>query len=1012
MQIEELLSTPNKNQTGSIPFQTAVSEDITTKTSKEANEPLRDIKIKQPFYHANDIKEETAAQKIESDLSHGGSAKEMKERMALAAASMTSQDFSKMEEDGLSPMDLEEDKMVTIADKIRLQLAKAGVDVSMIGGISEAAIQDAGGDGVQAVAMENAIARQKISEIDKLSEDAKRFLVREGLEPTIKNIYQASYSTSSKYDMPPREQVLDSAQINALNEQIETVIKASGIEINDTSTKMAKALLKEGIPLTSQTLSYYHALSTEDLLLSSEQIESQIREAVAEGRAPEEAYLLKGYSLTDIAVKTKDIIDTASDNDLQRLVENKKPLTAQNLAQASTYPATGSLTEETPEAISAKRLLEETRLYMSVQANITLMRQGISIQTTPLSELVDRLKMQEASMYQLLVDEPENSLAVKTQSVLFDRVDNILKTLPQMPVAALGMTVTEPKATLERIYENAQDLSAKYKQANERYETMQTEVRRDLGDSIKKAFRNIEDILSDLEVEPTESNKRAVRILGYNRLDITKENVAKMRQNDALMQRVLKNMTPAVVAKMIKEGKNPLDLSLEELNQTIEETRDKADGKYDAKEYAKFLWKADRAGDLSAEERESFIGIYRLLHQVEKSDGAVIGHLLHQGAELTMRNMMMAIRTAKNEHKETVVDDSFGFVSDYKKEDLSITQQVEMAFQTARTKDAMEASSPEGYAHVGGEDAIMAMTPDELASALEEAGIDSMQDDYEKEQFTKMQRAIQSQEQVYQVLKQYDIPVTPTNLEAMQSFYMDRNGMFKHLFDRKVFSKQTEDVDFDNIDLDAIMADIIHDFGEAVKTPTDMAKAQQKLEETAVNVMKSMMVERSVGSFDINGMRVAVTQIQMMGKISRQTENYSVPIIVADEHGTLSLKIVRGDKEDKGMVDIAFDMEKTGAVNATFRYEAQGVRGTVSCQVPQTRELIERSKELFEQTIEDATGLKAQLSFGQSESVNAMDVYRQPNAGTVEASEQSPIQTSVLYGIARSFIDTIGQISF
>ena len=43
----------------------------------------------------------------------------------------------------------------------------------------------------------------------------------------------------------------------------------------------------------------------------------------------------------------------------------------------------------------------------------------------------------------------------------------------------------------------------------ERYETLMTAPRRDLGDSIRKAFSNVDDILTDMSLDKTLENQRA-----------------------------------------------------------------------------------------------------------------------------------------------------------------------------------------------------------------------------------------------------------------------------------------------------------------------------------------------------------------------------------------------------------------------------------------------------------------------------------------------------------------------
>lgn len=68
-------------------------------------------------------------------------------------------------------------------------------------------------------------------------------------------------------------------------------------------------------------------------------------------------------------------------------------------------------------------------------------------------------------------------------------------------------------------------------------------------------------------------------------------------------------------------------------------------------------------GGNSQEERASYIGTYRLIHQVEQSDGAAVGALVNQGADITMRNLMMAVRSERRSGKmDYSVDESFGKV--------------------------------------------------------------------------------------------------------------------------------------------------------------------------------------------------------------------------------------------------------------------------------------------------------------------------------------------------------------
>ena len=56
----------------------------------------------------------------------------------------------------------------------------------------------------------------------------------------------------------------------------------------------------------------------------------------------------------------------------------------------------------------------------------------------------------------------------------------------------------------------------------------------------------------------------------YNQLEITEESITTMKAADERVQRTFSNLTPAAVRELIRQGNNPLDMPLEELNATVE----------------------------------------------------------------------------------------------------------------------------------------------------------------------------------------------------------------------------------------------------------------------------------------------------------------------------------------------------------------------------------------------------------------------------------------------------------
>ena len=145
-------------------------------------------------------------------------------------------------------------------------------------------------------------------------------------------------------------------------------------------------------------------------------------EAMAEGKRPGDAVLLAGYSNMERATQAAEVIEQTSDQDVWNVVEKGVPLSIESLkaAQNSAKQQEGTDNQGQPQKgnsplpeyakedlafIKARRQLEEIRLVMTAQANYSLLKQGIAIETQPLEELVEQLKTQENAYYTSLLSQ-------------------------------------------------------------------------------------------------------------------------------------------------------------------------------------------------------------------------------------------------------------------------------------------------------------------------------------------------------------------------------------------------------------------------------------------------------------------------------------------------------------------------------------------------------------------------------------------------------------------------------
>lgn len=1027
-------------QTGAVEEKNGIqlfADAVKTESSKKAT-GTTSFQAKEVTY-LNPAKEEKKTIIDEIEQSGSMDAGERKAQMAVLAEATSPEDYKKMQEEGFSLDDTTSNKIVTVTDKIKAQLAKAGVDISAFGddldfeqlaqitGSPELAAQIADSLREADLPLTDDNFKQIAETVDmadslsSLDDGAVKYLIDNQLEPTVQNIYFARHSASAGY-MPAEQQ-----DISSFLPQVKNVIASAGLEVNDDTIATSKWMLENDIPLTKENLTYAQALRQTELTTSAENVAALAAEAVSEGKSAQDAVILSGYTWMEQAQNAVDTVENATDEDLVYIVEKGLPLTLDSLREAATnrvsgstvQDADGNYTQKGQQLLTARRQLEEIRLAMTAEANYRLLKQGISIDTEPLVKLVEQLKDQENEYYRnLLMSEGVD--ATKEQVELFGEVDKKVTDMRYVPAYVLGMKDADV-STINGVHEAGTELKTSFEKASRQYETLMTAPRADLGDSIQKAFRNVDDILNDLGMELTDENRRAVRILGYNSIDITQDSVLTMKAADEEVQRVFKNMTPAVVTQMIKRGINPLEMDFTSLNQEAESIKSEELGGEDNRKFSEYLWKMEQNHEISEEERSSYIGIYRLIRQVENTDGAAIGALIQQGAPLTMKNLLTAVRSEKRSSKmDYSVDYNFEGVSGTSK-GSSITDQIEAAYQNNCLKDASELLTPERAKVLFEQDMEWEnMTPEELKAVLTQAGEQadesSIDADYAKEQLAQLEQAANADESIYRILDKYDIPNTVSNVLAMESMLNQRNQMF-----RKIFGSSTSDHNGDDQvdaeDLEAIKQELLEEFGEAVSEPADMAVAQEKLGELAENVMKTMINSDHVTSLDVRDMKMLSAQLSVNSILAKE-EQYAVPVMVNDELMNVSVKIVRG-VDKKGIVDIMMESELRGKIAATFQAKEDGIHGLIATDSEETAELFKGQTQDLSDLLggenDDVTELHCahipdldlnHFSMGAF-GVDAKEETQLSDSQKAENRDTYRVQTSRLYGIAEHFIKAV-----
>ena len=940
-----------------------------------------------------------------------------KNQMIVLSNTTSSEDLEEMSKDGFSALDADSHTIITVTDKIKAVLAKAGVDISIygdsldVGELEEitgsrtlanqivGALKEADLPTTKENIEDTAKAYQATEELPVLDESAKEYLLKNEWDPTIKNLYMAAHSGVTS----GREEKLD---FSGMEKQLEQVIKNAGLELNQESKENCKWLLKNGIPLTVSNLKYLDRLNRlSDKLASKDGVDMQevlgrIMEAITDGKRPMEALLMEGFSFEDKAQASYDTVMNTKDCDIAYCVEQEMVVSIQNLQMAmgnrqNVEDDSLSVSIEMSTNISfvtAKRQLEETRLAMTVEANYALFKRGISIDTKPLEQVVEQLKGLEDQYYKDLMHQAGVETSEENVSI-FKKTTTYVEELKFQPAYAL--TLGSAEENIQNLHQTGSAVKATMEAAMQSYETMWTAPRADMGDSIHKAFGNVDAILEDLELEKSQMNQRAVRILAYNQTEITVENITKIKDVDMELQKLFRNLTPANTLELIRQGDNPLEMDIQQLNNIVENMQNEND---ENEKFSKYLWKLEKNQEISAEERESYIGIYRLIGQVEKTDGAAIGALLNQGADITMKNLLTAMRSAKK-GMNYAVDDNFAGV-ERKNKGPRIDKQIMAAFQTNCIKEVKEMLSPEKFTDINEWEN---MTPEELLEHLKDVQSEEsvmLEKQYYSEMASEYTSVLEASDEVYAFLEKYDQKNSVHNVLAAKRLLDNPSNVFDTLF-----GTEGKSVDYQKI-IEDLKNQIMEKFGEAVKTPQEMAEAEATLAEIAEKVMQTMIIENEpVSAKDLRDLRLMNQQFFLCNERAKE-ESFLVPVQTGDSVTGVNLKIVRG-KENKGLVDIFFRGALMEKVAASFEAKENGISGVIATTDEETRKLFAENLELFAQKMNKDAQEPMDITVTKVDDLSAWQFEKKTLS---ETGEKSPVQTKRLYHIAESFIQTLSDL--
>lgn len=888
--------------------------------------------------------------------------------MTLMSHTMSEEDFQKLAEEGFRFASLEPEEAVTIVDKIKAELVRSGKQiVGYTDDLDMDTLAAAVGSDALARALSNSFqeadipfTKENVAAVEKAwnmacglnrpTEGAYQYMVDNEMEPELWNFYLAQNSGADSIGKGAGASSadLDFLEDEKMQAQIDRMLEQAEYEVNEENRQSARWLLARRLPLTAGNLERLYQLRKTEIPVTAEAFAEAAANALAEGRDPIYADLSPKDDAGTIYQKAAEVLEFYSAK-------------YESLETFGDDPAKLQEWLEQQGNLDARRQLEEIRLRMTAEVNVKLLKSGFAIDTAPMEQLIEALRHAQKEVAESYF--PGDAGAVSKYEN-WNETNRVVGDLPTLPAQLLGTVRmgdagSESATVLEKFHAEGVVLRQTYERAGESYEALMTVPRADLGDSMSKAFGNVEELVQELGLKPEEEVFRAVRILGYNHMEITKENVDRVREADAQVQTLIGKMTPAATLQMIRDGINPLESSFEELNgyfDSLPESFREA-----SESYSRYLYGLEQNHQITEQERESYIGMYRLLRQIEKKDGAVIGSVVNTRAELQFSNLLSAVRSGKFRHMDVRASDELGV----------------------------------------------------LRTLVREAGASSIseqiQQSYAREGLAQLRRLAETDAGTVAMLQRGEMPLSAENLLAAQDLIKDFGSPFKLL--RSKAEKLRGEIESGGGVWKG--AGLLSRGEELWESLSDRESFRENYDAMLTDLQaeaETLALDHAETSLDVRGLQSAHIQLGIMGGLAH-SEEYILSMYVGEEPAAVHLTFEKGTAE-KGGIHIEVTAGENTHLEAHLQVKNHRVEGFLLGKTTEEVRKLQEASDIFYNLVNKNASLDLEattlpvVSRGNINMTGTSESGSQGEDPSVQDRSSSP-ENGTLYRVAKLFLQAI-----
>lgn len=801
------------------------------------------------------------------------------------------------------------------------------------------------------------------------------YLLRNNLALNKDNLYKAHYSGSRLNSNSIENKVFED-----MLPQIERVIEQAGYEADAVGLEGAKTLIANDIPVTADTMRAYMEFQRyagksvngleafEDIgdfaVLKADKLYKDVRN-------------ISLRAVYDMAAEGRSVTIAAAVRYMDRNGYGNEDGNAADPDRNWNVPTD----DRNLQALTAMRRMEEIRLSMTHEAAGRLIKLDINIDTRELSKVVAELKSMERG---LVSDSLRNAGLVPSEDNIniYRELGEKVSALAEAPAEILAAPLKGAAFTVNRLYmfseaygEEGDTVSEEesvwskipadakgFETVRRSYEAVGTAPRRDMGDSINKAFANVDDILRELDLDVGYENQRAVRILGYNSMEITAENIEEIVYYDRQVNDLMDVFYPEAVLGMIKDGINPLDVPIDELNNAIRERNYNA-GVTEAGNFAAYLRDMESMGEVSPEERESYIGIYRMMDKLAKSGDREAGWIFANSGRLTVRNLISAMRSRRASGIDIAVNEDFGMLESAGEYGKRIDEQISSAFDIFKAAD------------------------ENVEAFMQQNRIEQTMVNY-----AAADRMVNSAGGIYQLV---------SDIMSKMKF---STGIKQDMVDEETGNMSDSLMGEDISVLESFRPESIL---ESLRGSGEMSYKYEDLRNQLTQLMYGAGAEGKLSSMDMSVIRTINAGFNILSRMA-QNDRYQVPVETEQGIKVMNLTVKHGDGK-RGTIELGITGDAMGEVSAVIRADKDGIlTGFVAASSSEGNYALMEATAVFYGTLSENGFSGGNIILGKL----IDDVITEGTAANIEETEQNDnhTDTAVLYRASVALVKAVGRI--